>query len=60
MTANSVLVAVVMPSDKDSNINMLMAPGPEGDAFRLKTFTNPLYGKIMTELYPFFRNKGLL
>lgn len=49
-----------MPSDKDSNINMMMAPGPEGDAFRFKTFSNPLYGKAMKEIYPFLKNKGLL
>ncbi|KAH8417167.1 hypothetical protein KR222_005492 [Zaprionus bogoriensis] len=60
MTANTVLVAVVMPSDKDSNINMLLMPGPVGDAFRFKTFSNPLYGKAMVQLLPFFRNKGLI
>lgn len=55
-----VLVAALMPSDKDSNINMLMAPGPAGDAFRFKQYTNPLYAKAMMQLLPFFRNKGLL
>lgn len=55
-----VLVAALMPSDKDANINMLMSPGPEGDAFRFKTYTNPLYAKAMIQLLPFFRNKGIL
>ncbi|XP_064535660.1 uncharacterized protein LOC135426488 [Drosophila montana] len=60
LTANGVLVAVLMPSDKDSSIDMMMMPGPEGDAFRYKTFINPYYVKAMLQLYPFFENKGLL
>lgn len=60
LSANMVLVAALMPSDKDSSINMLMAPGPEGDAFRFKTYTNPLYRRAMIQLLPFFRNKGVL
>ncbi|XP_060646710.1 uncharacterized protein LOC132784852 [Drosophila nasuta] len=59
-TANGVLVIVVLPSDKDANINTLLMPGPEGDAFRYKTFSNPRYEKAMVQLYPFFKNKGLL
>lgn len=39
---------------------MMMTPGPEGDAFRYKTFINPYYAKAMLQLYPFFENKGLL
>ncbi|EDV93527.1 uncharacterized protein LOC6564201 [Drosophila grimshawi] len=60
LTANSVMVAILMPSDKDSSIDMMMTPGPEGDAFRYKTFINPYYVKAMRQLYPFFENKGLL
>ncbi|KAH8359880.1 hypothetical protein KR093_009304 [Drosophila rubida] len=60
ITAAGVLVAVIMPSDKDSNIDMMMAPGPEGDAFRYKTFVNPYYVKAMLQLKPFFKNKGLM
>lgn len=54
------MVAVLLPSDKDSNINMMMAQGPEADAFRYKQFSNPVYAKAMIQLYPFFRNKGIL
>lgn len=60
MTANGVMVIVLMPSDKDSNINMMMAAGPEADAFRYKMFSNPAYVKAMIQLLPFFRNKGIL
>ncbi|XP_034484889.1 uncharacterized protein LOC117789849 [Drosophila innubila] len=60
ITMSGVLVAVLMPSDKDSSINMMMAPGPEGDAFRYKTFINPYYVKAMVQLYPFFKNKGII
>ncbi|KAM8704331.1 hypothetical protein ACLKA7_008870 [Drosophila subpalustris] len=60
MTASDVLEAVLMPSDKDSNINMMMTPGPEGDAFRYKIFTNPYFVKAIVQLYPFFKNKGLI
>lgn len=60
MTATGVLEVVLMPSDKDSNINMMMTPGPEGDAFRYRVLTNPYYVKAMLQLYPFLRNKGLL
>ncbi|KAH8312772.1 hypothetical protein KR044_012880, partial [Drosophila immigrans] len=59
-TANGVLMVVLLPSDKDSNINSMMAPGPDGDAFRFKIFTNPLFEKAMVQLYPFLKNKGLL
>ncbi|XP_017855875.1 PREDICTED: uncharacterized protein LOC108608813 [Drosophila arizonae] len=60
ITANGVLVAIILPSDKDSSIDMMMTPGPEGDAFRYKTFINPYYVKAMLQLYPFFTHKGLL
>ncbi|KAH8382883.1 hypothetical protein KR009_005693 [Drosophila setifemur] len=59
-TANGVLLATLMPSDKDSNMDKLLSPGPEADAYRYKTFTNPYYVKAMRQLLPFFDRKGLL
>ncbi|EDV41612.1 uncharacterized protein Dana_GF17421 [Drosophila ananassae] len=60
VTANGVMVAVLMPSDKDSNMDKMLSPGPESDAFRHKTFTNPLYVKAMKQLLPFFDQRGVL
>ncbi|KAH8359887.1 hypothetical protein KR093_009317 [Drosophila rubida] len=59
-TANGVLTVVLLPAEKDANIHSMMAPGPEGDAFRLRIFSNPLYEKAMVQLLPFLKNKGLL
>jgi len=55
-----VMVATLMPTDKDANIKMMMAPGPEADAMRYRTFINPYYARAMKLLLPFFENKGLL
>ncbi|XP_052846677.1 uncharacterized protein LOC128258807 isoform X2 [Drosophila gunungcola] len=60
LTATGVMVATLMPTDKDSNMKMMMAPGPEADALRYRTFSNPYYAKAMKVLLPFFDNKGLL
>lgn len=58
-TANSIAPATLFPSDKDANMETFMKPGPEGDAFRYKAFTNPIYVKAMLQFYPFLYNKGL-
>ncbi|KAH8335517.1 hypothetical protein KR074_004517 [Drosophila pseudoananassae] len=60
VTATGVLVAVLLPSDKDSNMDKMLSPGPEADAFRHRTFTNPLYVKAMKQLLPFFDRRGVL
>ncbi|EDW84830.1 uncharacterized protein Dwil_GK14333 [Drosophila willistoni] len=60
LTSYGVLVATIFPSDKDANINMMLAPGPEGDAMRQKTFSNPYYARAMEQLLPFFESRGLL
>ncbi|XP_017052778.1 uncharacterized protein LOC108095951 [Drosophila ficusphila] len=59
-TATGVLVATLMPSDKDSNMDNMMTPGPESDAIRYKTFINPYYVKAMQQMLPFLDKKGLL
>ncbi|KAH8267618.1 hypothetical protein KR018_005524 [Drosophila ironensis] len=60
ITATGVLVATLLPSDKDSNMANMLAPGPVGDALRHKTFVNSYYVNAMKQLYPFFDRKGLL
>ncbi|XP_039493167.1 uncharacterized protein LOC120452827 [Drosophila santomea] len=60
LTSMGVMVATLLPTDKDANIKMMMAPGPEADAVRYKSFINPYYGNAMKLLLPFFDNKGLL
>ncbi|XP_016984293.1 uncharacterized protein LOC108048269 [Drosophila rhopaloa] len=60
LTALGVMPATLMPTDKDANMKMMMAPGPEADAVRYRTFINPYYAKAMEVLLPFFENKGLL
>ncbi|KAI8118174.1 hypothetical protein CVS40_10086 [Lucilia cuprina] len=58
-TANTICPAILFPSDKDANMDNFMKPGPEGDAFRFKCFTNPIYVKAMLQFYPFLDNKGI-
>ncbi|KAH8247204.1 hypothetical protein KR038_000045 [Drosophila bunnanda] len=60
LTAMGVMVATLMPTNKDANMKMMMAPGPAADALRYKTFINPYYSNAMKVLLPFFDNKGLL
>ncbi|XP_034664613.1 uncharacterized protein LOC117898981 isoform X2 [Drosophila subobscura] len=60
LTSNTVMTATLMPSDKDSNVNTMMDPGPKGDAMRIKTFSNIYYVEAMRLLLPFFEVKGLL
>ncbi|XP_037947826.1 uncharacterized protein LOC119679505 [Teleopsis dalmanni] len=60
LTAGGVMVAVLLPSDKDANMETMLKTGPEGEEFKYKTFINPYYAKAMSQLYPFFDNKGIL
>lgn len=53
------LPVIIFPSDKDSNLHLLMAETEEGENFRERLFTNPKFINIMKELYPFFYNRGL-
>ncbi|KAH8247193.1 hypothetical protein KR038_000010 [Drosophila bunnanda] len=59
-TATGVMVATLMPSDKESNIEQFTAEGPEAEAHRYKTYTNSYYVKAMRQLLPFFDRKGIL
>ncbi|XP_065354509.1 uncharacterized protein LOC135948981 [Calliphora vicina] len=58
-TANTIAPAILYPSDKDANMDNFMKPGPEGDVFRYKCFTNPIYVRAMLQFYPFLNNKGI-
>ncbi|XP_034488270.1 uncharacterized protein LOC117792306 [Drosophila innubila] len=54
------LPVILFPSDKDSNLHSLMADTKEAENLRLRITSNPNYGKVMKDLYPFFYNRGLL
>ncbi|XP_037929545.1 uncharacterized protein LOC119681821 [Teleopsis dalmanni] len=54
------LVAVLLPTDKDSNIHSLMRTDEFGEQFRMRTFTNPLYVEAMKDLFPFYHRRGVL
>ncbi|XP_017104266.2 uncharacterized protein [Drosophila bipectinata] len=50
---------IVFPSDKDSNFHCIMAKTEEGENMRLRMLSNPAFGKIMKDLYPFLYNRGV-
>lgn len=53
------LPVIIFPSDKDSNLHLLLADTEEGEKLRERLVTNPKFVNIMKELYPFFYNRGL-
>jgi len=53
------LPVIQFPSDKESNLHSLMRDDEEGDKFRMRTFTNPSFCRLMKEIYPFFYNRGI-
>uniref|UniRef100_A0A1A9WJF8 CHK domain-containing protein n=1 Tax=Glossina brevipalpis TaxID=37001 RepID=A0A1A9WJF8_9MUSC len=58
-TANCITPAILLPADKDANMDNMLKPGLEGDQFRFKAFTSPPYKQAMRQLYPFLYNKGI-
>ncbi|XP_023178910.2 uncharacterized protein LOC111604903 [Drosophila hydei] len=53
------LPVILFPSNKDSNLHCLMSDTEEGENLRLRLTSNPIYGNVMKDLYPFFYNRGL-
>ncbi|XP_037949823.1 uncharacterized protein LOC119680883 [Teleopsis dalmanni] len=53
------LFLVLLPSDKDSNINFLLRDDEEGEKFRMRAFMNPAFKETMRDLYPFYYRRGL-
>ncbi|XP_075145281.1 uncharacterized protein LOC142220178 [Haematobia irritans] len=54
------LVLILLPSDKEASLLKLMQPGEEGDKFRMKAFTNPLYVRAVLDIFPFLYRRGIL
>ncbi|XP_054725755.1 uncharacterized protein LOC129235756 [Anastrepha obliqua] len=54
------LVLILLPSDKDASLFKLIQPGEEGDKFRHKAYTNPLYVRAMLDILPFLYRRGIL
>ncbi|XP_017488034.1 PREDICTED: uncharacterized protein LOC108376340 [Rhagoletis zephyria] len=54
------LVLILLPSDKDASLLKLIQPGEEGDRFRHKAYTNPLYVRAMLDILPFLYRRGIL
>ncbi|XP_067646954.1 uncharacterized protein [Eurosta solidaginis] len=59
-TAFTHLVLILLPSDKEASLLKLIQPGEEGDKFRLKAYTNPLYVRAMLDILPFLYRRGAL
>ncbi|XP_011176539.1 uncharacterized protein LOC105208414 isoform X1 [Zeugodacus cucurbitae] len=54
------LVLILLPSDKDASLLKLIQPGDEGNKFRHKAYTNPLYVRAMLDILPFLYRRGIL
>ncbi|KAH8330964.1 hypothetical protein KR067_009606, partial [Drosophila pandora] len=54
------LPIILFPTDKDSNIHNMSAETPEGESLRERLLSNPAFGTVMKDLYPFLYNKGIL
>ncbi|XP_016952783.1 uncharacterized protein LOC108026373 [Drosophila biarmipes] len=54
------LPIILFPTDKDSNLHNMTAETEEGESLRVRLLSNPAFGSIMKELYPFLYNRGIL
>ncbi|KAH8232673.1 hypothetical protein KR032_011416, partial [Drosophila birchii] len=54
------LPIILFPTDKDSNLHNLSAETEEGENLRLRMLSNPAFGNVMKDLYPFLYNRGIL
>ena len=53
------LMVILLPTDKDSNIMTMMRDHEEGDRFRMKALTNPMFSEAMKDILPFFYRRGI-
>uniref|UniRef100_A0A1B0G5F7 CHK kinase-like domain-containing protein n=1 Tax=Glossina morsitans morsitans TaxID=37546 RepID=A0A1B0G5F7_GLOMM len=53
------LPAILMPTDKDSNIHNFSRNDEYGKKLRLKMYTNPHYVQVAKDLFPFFHTRGI-
>ncbi|KAH8363173.1 hypothetical protein KR084_006555, partial [Drosophila pseudotakahashii] len=54
------LPIILFPTDKDSNLHNMTAETEEGENLRMRLLSNPAFGNVMKELYPFLYNRGIL
>lgn len=50
---------ILFPSDKDSSLHNMTAETEEGENLRLRMLSNPAFGNVMKDLYPFLYNRGI-
>lgn len=54
------LVLILLPVDQEASLPGLMEPGDDGDRFRARVYTNPLYVRAALSIFPFLHRRGLL
>ncbi|EDV41605.2 uncharacterized protein Dana_GF17427 [Drosophila ananassae] len=54
------LVFILLPVDTEASLVKLTQPGEEGDRFRAKVYTNPLYVRAVLSILPFLYRRGIL
>jgi len=54
------LVFILLPVDTEASLVKLTQPGEEGDRFRSKVYTNPLYIRAALSIFPFLYRRGIL
>ncbi|KAH8390808.1 hypothetical protein KR200_000922, partial [Drosophila serrata] len=54
------LVFILLPVDTEASLMKLTQPGEEGDRFRSKLYTNPLYVRAVLSIFPFLYRRGIL
>ncbi|KAH8283956.1 hypothetical protein KR054_005630 [Drosophila jambulina] len=54
------LVFILLPVDTEASLVKLTQPGEEGDRFRSKVYTNPLYVRAVLSIFPFLYRRGIL
>ncbi|XP_068156990.1 LOW QUALITY PROTEIN: uncharacterized protein [Drosophila tropicalis] len=59
-TTFSHLALILLPVEQETNLSLLMKPGEDGDRFRAKLYTNPLYVRAVHSIFPFLHRRGIL
>ncbi|ALC47965.1 CG31102 [Drosophila busckii] len=54
------LVLILFPVDEEASLPKLMQPTEDGDLFRFKIYTNPLYVQAALSIFPFLQRRGIL
>ncbi|XP_022222766.2 uncharacterized protein LOC111074331 [Drosophila obscura] len=53
------LSAVLLPSDRNTNLHTLMSQDEAGRSLRTRLYTNPAFVEVISEVYPFYCKRGL-